>query len=101
MGKMDDLITKLQNLHKSTQKLESALQEFWGLVDELEEDKEFSGLTKQKNANMQKQNLSLLELTEKIAEFKSCLDEIPEDGTVAIDLEDALSELTDLIKQNR
>ena len=97
---MSDTLTKLQNLHKSTQKLEAALQEFWGLVDELEEDREFSGFTKQKNANKQSSNSNLVVPAEKIAEYKSCLDEIPEDGTVAIDFEDAISELIDWIKQN-
>lgn len=95
---MGDLIQKLQNLHQSTQKLESALQEFWSLVDEVKEDEEFSKLKKIKKQNS---NVNFEELSDILKEFTSFSEEIPEDGTVAIDFEDAVSELMEWIKQNK
>lgn len=95
---MGDLIQKLQSLHQSTQKLESALHDFWSLVDEVKEDEEYSQLAKMKKQNS---TVNFEELSEKMKEFTSYLEEIPEDGTVAIDVEDAVSELMEMIKQNK
>jgi 2-hydroxy-3-keto-5-methylthiopentenyl-1-phosphate phosphatase len=101
---MEATIEKLQKLHKSVQKLESVLQEIWSLVDDVESDPKFSELLKTAKtyqAKKQKSVAHLEELIEKLSEFDSCIDEIPEDGTAAVDLEDSISELIEWIHENK
>jgi exonuclease VII small subunit len=83
---MNSTIDKLQNLNKSVQKLETVLQEFWSNVEELEEDLDFKKLVKD------------AKFSENLAEFNTCVDSIPEDGTTVADLEDAIADLIDTIK---
>ena len=90
---MEKTLETLQELHRSVQKLETVLQEVWSYVDDLGEDDGFKGL--KKNAKQSKNGLS-----ERMNEFNQFLGEIPEDGTSAVDLEDAISELIDWIKAN-
>ncbi|MED3563003.1 hypothetical protein [Bacillus xiapuensis] len=89
---MDLTLKKLQQLHQSVQKLETVLQEVWTNVDDLEEDPGFKDL--KKNAKQSKNGLM-----ERLIEFNQFLEEIPEDGTAAVDFEDAISELMDWIKE--
>jgi 2-hydroxy-3-keto-5-methylthiopentenyl-1-phosphate phosphatase len=90
---MGSTIDKLQRLHRSVQHLESALQEVWSVVDELGEDEEFKLLNNQ--AKSKKPDMDVGQLKGILEEFHSSLEEIPEDGTAAVDLEDAISELLD------
>jgi 2-hydroxy-3-keto-5-methylthiopentenyl-1-phosphate phosphatase len=88
---MGTTIDKLQRLHRSVQHLESALQEVWSMVDELGEDEEFKLLKNQ--VKSKKPEINNNELKGILDEFHNSLEEIPEDGTAAVDLEDAISEL--------
>ncbi|MDR7001127.1 hypothetical protein [Neobacillus niacini] len=90
---MKQTLEKLQELHRSVQKLETVLQEVWTNVDELGEDDGFKDL--KKNAKQSKNGL-----LDRMNEFNQFLGEIPEDGTAAVDLEDAISELMDWVKAN-
>jgi DNA repair ATPase RecN len=97
-------IEKLQKLHKSVQKLETVLQEVWGLVDEIGEDDEFRELikkAKQYQAKKLKSGENLDDLCEKLAEYNNSLEQIPEDGTAAVDFEDAISELIEWMGNNK
>jgi hypothetical protein len=97
-------IEKLQKLNKSVQKLETVLQEVWSLVDEIREDDDFHELTKKVKQAKSKKQISgedLNDLSEKLDEYHNCLEQIPEDGTAAVDLEDAISELIEWIEINR
>ncbi|HLO11370.1 MAG TPA: hypothetical protein VK190_03855 [Pseudoneobacillus sp.] len=101
---MRTTVDKLQKLHGSVQKLETVLQEVWSLIDEIGEDEEFKNLMKQaKQYKTKKQNgdKSMEELCEKIDEFDNRMEEIPEDGTAAVDFEDAVSELIEWIQENK
>lgn len=101
---MKSTIEKLQKLHTSAQKLETVLQEFWSLIDEIEEDNEFSDLlNKAKNyqSKKQKSDENLEELSIRLNEFENSMGQIPEDGTAAVDFEDAISELIEWIKNNK
>lgn len=97
-------IEKLQKLNKSVQKLETVLQEVWSLVDEIREDDEFRELSKKVKQNKSKKQNSgedINDLIEKLDEYHNSLEQIPEDGTAAVDLEDAISELIEWIKINK
>lgn len=99
---METTIEKLQKLHQSVQKLEGVLQEVWSHVDELEEDEQFKKLAQQVKQNQKNKSVSSLEgLGQILNEFDNCLEEIPEDGTAAIDFEDAISEIIEWIKVNK
>jgi uncharacterized protein YoxC len=101
---METTIDKLQKLHKSVQKLESVLQEVWSLVDEIEEDAEFKNLlkeAKQYQSKKQKSIENMEELVSALDEFDTSMDEIPEDGTAAVDFEDSILELIEWIKVNK
>jgi hypothetical protein len=103
-GNLEKLLLKLQNLHTSTQKLESALQEVWNLIDDVAEDDKFRELMKLKKKNSSKKpqiNEDLVDIFEKINVYKNCIEEIPEDGTVAIDFEDAIAELIECIDKEK
>ena len=99
---MKTTIEKFQKLHKSAQKLESVLQEVWSLVDEIESDDEFTALlkkAKQYQSKKQKSDESMEQLVQRLGEFDANMDEIPEDGTVAVDFEDSIAELIDWMKE--
>jgi prefoldin subunit 5 len=101
---MENTIENLQKLHQSAQKLETVLQEVWSLIDIIGEDVEFRNLKKKaKQYKSQKQNTgeNLEDLCGKIDEFDNCLEQIPEDGTAAVDFEDAISEMIEWIKNNK
>jgi molecular chaperone GrpE (heat shock protein) len=101
---MENTIENLQKLHQSAQKLETVLQEVWSLIDIIGEDVEFRNLKKKaKQYKYQKQNTgeNLEDLCGKIDEFDNCLEQIPEDGTAAVDFEDAISEMIEWIKNNK
>lgn len=101
---METTIEKLQKLHRSVQKLETVLQEVWSIVDEVEEDNEFRELmkkAKQYESKKQKTNESMEELCARLDEFENYMEPIPEDGTAAVDFEDAILELIDWIKKNK
>jgi seryl-tRNA synthetase len=97
-------IEKLQNLHNSVQKLETVLQEVWSLVDEISEDDEFRELVKKaKQFRAKKLNSgeNLEDLFGKLEEYHNSLEQIPEDGTAAVDFEDAISELIDWLEKEK
>jgi seryl-tRNA synthetase len=97
-------IEKLQNLHNSVQKLETVLQEVWSLVDEISEDDEFRELVKKaKQFRAKKLNSgeNLEDLCGKLEEYHNSLEQIPEDGTAAVDFEDAISELIDWLEKEK
>lgn len=101
---MDTTIEKLQKLHSSVQKLESALQEVWSGIDEVGDDEYFSDLlqkAKQHKKKKQPSNEYTEELSVLLDEFENSMGEIPEDGTVVIDFEDAISELIEWVKNNK
>jgi uncharacterized protein YoxC len=101
---METTIDKLQKLHKSVQKLESVLQEVWSLVDEIENDAEFTDLLKKAKQYQSKKQTSIEnmeELVNKLDEFDTSMDEIPEDGTAAVDFEDSILELIEWMKENK
>jgi uncharacterized coiled-coil DUF342 family protein len=94
-------IEKLQKLHNTVQKLETVLQEVWSLADEISEDDEFRELmkkAKQYKAKKLNSGENLDELCRKLEEYNNSLEQIPEDGTAAVDFEDAISELLEWIK---
>lgn len=97
-------IEKLQKLHNSVQKLETVLQEVWSLADEISEDDEFRELmkkTKQYKAKKLNSGENLADLCEKLEEYNNSLEQIPEDGTAAVDFEDAISELIEWIENDK
>lgn len=100
---MKTTIEKLLKLRKSVQSLESALQEVWTQIEEINEDSGFSQVKKQvKQVKKGKANnvKELETLGAALAEYENLLEEIPEDGGVAVDLEDAISELIEILKTN-
>ncbi|WP_026565173.1 hypothetical protein [Bacillus sp. UNC41MFS5] len=101
---MGNSIEKLQKLHDSVQKLEAVLQEVWSLVDEIGEEEQFTDLlnkAKKYQSKKQKTDASLEELIVRLNEFEQGMEEIPEDGTAAVDFEDAIAELIDWMKNNQ
>lgn len=97
-------IEKLQKLHNSVQKLETVLQEVWSLADEISEDDEFRELmkkAKQYKAKKLNSGENLASLCEKLEEYNNSLEQIPEDGTAAVDFEDAISELIEWIENDK
>jgi seryl-tRNA synthetase len=97
-------IEKLQKLHNSVQKLETVLQEVWSLADEISEDDEFRELlkkAKQYKAKKLNSGENLDDLCEKLEEYHNSLEQIPEDGTAAVDFEDAISELVEWIEKDK
>ncbi|WP_230495415.1 hypothetical protein [Pseudoneobacillus rhizosphaerae] len=95
---------KLQKLHNSVQKLETVLQEVWSLADEISEDDEFRELlkkAKQYKAKKLNSGENLDDLCEKLEEYQNSLEQIPEDGTAAVDFEDAISELIEWIEKEK
>jgi uncharacterized protein YjgD (DUF1641 family) len=99
---MEKSIEKLQKLHSSVQKLESVLQEVWSLIDEIREDDQFKELlNKAKKSKKQKSDPSTQELIVRMDEFNQSMGEIPEDGTAAVDFEDAIAELIEWMKNNQ
>lgn len=97
-------IEKLQKLHNSVQKLETVLQEVWSLADEISEDDEFRELmkkAKQYKAKKLNSGENLADLCEKLEEYNNSLEQIPEDGTAAVDFEDAISELIEWIENDK
>lgn len=97
-------IEKLQKLHNSVQKLEAVLQEVWSLADEISEDDKFRELmkkAKQYKAKKLNSGENLADLCEKLEEYNNSLEQIPEDGTAAVDFEDAISELIEWIENDK
>jgi hypothetical protein len=96
---MENTLGKLQQLHTSVQKLETILQEVWSLIDEIGEDEGFQNLmNKAKKSKNQKSGID--ELIAKLDEFNNAMGEIPEDGTAAVDFEDAIAELIVWMREN-
>ena len=101
---MEKSIEKLHKLHGSVQKLESVLQEVWSLVEEIEEDVKFKELlnnAKKYHSSKQKPDKSLEELITLLDEFENSMNEIPADGTAAVDFEDAIAELIEWMRNNQ
>ncbi|MGF6949121.1 DNA-directed RNA polymerase sigma subunit (sigma70/sigma32) [Neobacillus sp. B4I6] len=101
---MENSIEKLQKLHESVQRLESVLQEVWSLVDEIGEDDQFTDLlNKAKKYQSKKQSTdeSMEELIVRLDEYDNSMEQIPEDGTAAVDFEDAIAELIDWMRNNQ
>ncbi|MBT2737554.1 hypothetical protein [Bacillus sp. ISL-7] len=101
---MENSIEKLQKLHESVQRLESVLQEVWSMVDEIGEDDQFSDLlNKAKKYQSKKQSTdeSMEELIVRLDEYDNSMEQIPEDGTAAVDFEDAIAELIDWMRNNQ
>lgn len=99
---MGSSIDKLQKLRQSVQKLESVLQEVWSTIDEIEEDEGFKKLlNRAKQFQKQKPGENLEDLCEMLDEFEKNMEQIPEDGTAAVDFEDAISELIDWMENNK
>jgi DNA repair ATPase RecN len=101
---MEKSIEKLHKLHGSVQKLESVLQEVWSLVEEIEEDVKFKELlnnAKKYHSSKQKPDKSLEELITLLDDFENSMNEIPEDGTAAVDFEDAIAELIEWMRNNQ
>lgn len=101
---MENSIEKLQKLHESVQRLESVLQEVWSLVDEIGEDDQFTDLLKKaKKYQSKKQSTdeSMDELIVRLDEYDNSMEQIPEDGTAAVDFEDAIAELIDWMRNNQ
>ncbi|MEH7084318.1 hypothetical protein V7139_16505 [Neobacillus drentensis] len=101
---MGNTIDKLQKLHDSVQKLEGVLQEVWSLVDEIGEDDQFTDLlnkAKKYQSKKQKTDQSMEEMVMRFNEYEQCMEEIPEDGTAAVDFEDAIAELIDWMRNNQ
>ncbi|MDQ0970243.1 uncharacterized coiled-coil DUF342 family protein [Neobacillus niacini] len=99
---MDITIEKLKKLRQSVQNLETALHEVWSGIDDIREDQQFSDLlqkAKQYKKKNQPFHKDIEELTVRIDEFENTMGEIPEDGTIVIDFEDAVSELIEWIKK--
>lgn len=101
---LENTIQKLEKLHSSVQKLETVLQEVWSLIDEVGDDDAFVELMdKAKKYQSKKQNSDerMEDFIARIDEFDDCMGQIPEDGTAAVDFEDAISELIEWMKHNR
>jgi hypothetical protein len=101
---MENSIDKLQKLHASVQKLEAVLQEVWSLVDEIEKDGQFTDLlnqAKKYQSKKQKPDDTMEELVIRLDEFDNSMGLIPEDGTAAVDFEDAIAELIDWMRNNQ
>lgn len=101
---MQSTLEKLHKLHDSVQKLETVLQAVWSHIDELGEDDDFSGLlqkAKQYQKKKQPSNKTMDDLCERLNQFDNSMGEIPEDGTAAIDFEDAISELIEWVNKNK
>lgn len=96
---MGTAIEKLQRLHTSVQKLETVLQEVWSVMDELGDDQDFKDL-KNRVKQSKKSGENLGELSGILDEFQNCIEEIPEDGTSAVDMEDAIAELIDWLENH-
>jgi uncharacterized coiled-coil DUF342 family protein len=99
---MDITIEKLKKLRQSVQNLETALHEVWSDIDDIREDQQFSDFlqkAKQYKKKNQPFHKDIEELTVRIDEFENTMGEIPEDGTIVIDFEDAVSELIEWIKK--
>ena len=100
---MHTTIEKLERLHKSVQKLETVLQEVWSHIDEIGDDEQFSELM-DKARKLQKKGMKpdekLVEFSVRLEEFDKYMGEIPEDGTAAVDFEDAVAEMIEWIKNN-
>jgi len=101
---MEKSIEKLHKLHDSVQKLEAVLQEVWSLVDEIGEDHQFTELinkAQKYQSKKQKTDKSMEELIVRLNEFDHSMEEIPEDGTAAVDFEDAIAELIEWMRNNQ
>jgi hypothetical protein len=101
---MEKSIERLHKLQGSVQKLESVLQEVWSLVEEIEEDREFKELlnnAKKYQSNKQKPDKSIEDLIIRLDEFENGMNDIPEDGTAAVDFEDAIAELIEWMRNNQ
>ncbi|MBV7507962.1 hypothetical protein KW850_22350 [Bacillus sp. sid0103] len=101
---MEHTIEKLHKLHASVQKLEAVLQEVWSLVDEIHEDDQFTDLlnrAKKYQTKKQKTDQSIEELIVRLDEFEQGMEEIPEDGTAAVDFEDAIADLIEWMRNNQ
>jgi hypothetical protein len=101
---LENTIQKLEKLHSSVQKLETVLQEVWSLIDEVGDDDAFvEMMDKAKKHQSKKQNSDerMEDFIARIDEFDDCMGQIPEDGTAAVDFEDAISELIEWMKHNR
>lgn len=96
---MEKTIATLQKVQQSAVQLETVLHELWSLVGELEEDAQFIELMEK--AKKKGADSSLAELSTKINELENALSQIPEDGTVAIDLEDNIDEIIEWVKNNK
>ncbi|MCE4048963.1 MULTISPECIES: hypothetical protein [Bacillaceae] len=96
---MEKTIATLQKVQQSAVKLETVLHELWSLVGELEEDAQFIELMEK--AKKKGSDKSLAELSGLINQLENGLGQIPEDGTVAIDLEDHLEEIIEWVKSNK
>lgn len=96
---MEKTIETLQKVQQSAVKLETVLHELWSLVGELEEDAQFIELMEK--AKKKGSDKSLAELSGLINQLENGLGLIPEDGTVAIDLEDHLDEIIEWVKSNK
>lgn len=102
--RMEHTIEKLHKLHASVQKLEAVLQEVWSLVDEIHEDDQFTDLlnrAKKYQTKKQKTDQSIEELIVRLDEFEQGMEEIPEDGTAAVDFEDAIADLIEWMRNNQ
>jgi hypothetical protein len=102
MDEMEKTLEKLQKLHTSVQHLETVLQEVWSLIDEIGEDQEFNNLmNKAKKSKNPKADQGMDQLVDRLDEFNNSMGEIPEDGTAAVDFEDAIAELIEWIQENK
>jgi uncharacterized protein (UPF0335 family) len=102
--RLETTIEKLEKLHSSVQKLETALQEVWSLIDEVGDDDAFIELmnkAKKYQSKKQSSDESIEDFITRIDEFDDCMGQIPEDGTAAVDFEDAISELIEWMKNHR
>ncbi|MEH7305888.1 hypothetical protein [Neobacillus drentensis] len=101
---MEHTIEKLHKLHNSVQKLEAVLQEVWSLVDEIHEDDQFTDLlnrAKKYQTKKQKTDQSMEELIVRLDEFEQGMGGIPEDGTAAVDFEDAIADLIEWMRNHQ
>ncbi len=96
---MENTISTLLKVQQSAVKLETVLHELWSLVGELEEDAQFIELMEK--AKKKGADKSLADLSGLINALENGLGQIPEDGTVAIDLEDNIEEIIEWVKNNK
>jgi hypothetical protein len=69
------------------------------LIDEVGEDDHFKDLLNQaKKSKKQKPDARMENLNAILDEFDNNMEQIPEDGTAAVDFEDAISELIDWMR---